>query len=146
MSVQASVTRTLLSLSDLTLAGSTFNVAEKPVFDSGHVTWRRENVTSPFVSGDFEVGAVPDKAAITMAVRVTSTSDAALSSALGTLLAAFTQKTFTLTATIGAASYSWACRRADYGPVTFDQTLRGHRTAMVPLSIPRSPVPVSGPV
>jgi hypothetical protein len=143
MSVSGSVSRAELGLADLALFTDTYTVALDGL-DVGAVAWRRETVTSPYVHGAFEVGAVKDLTTLGLRVEVRGTSASDLQTKLSTLLAAFTQSTYTFSVTVNGSSYAWTCFRADYG-VVFDPGRVLANQAQVSLQIPRQPVPVTGP-
>lgn len=141
----ATISRTELGLSTLSLMDDTFDIINEPGFDAGRQTWRRELATSPFVAGALEVGAVRDQALGALVMRVKGATHAALQSSISTLVSAFTQSEYTLTVTYDSTSYAWTCQRADY-QLGFDQAMRIGFVARVAFTYPRSPVPVSGPI
>lgn len=140
----ATITRTELSLSTLTLIDSTYDIMNQPGLDGGRVSWRRENAASPYVAGVTEIGSVKDDVLTSLVMRVTGASHSDVQTKVSTLISAFSQKTYTLTIGLDGTSWAWACRRADYA-ISFDLPMRWQKVARVALSIPRSPVPTSGP-
>lgn len=144
----ASVTRTELSLGDLDLINP---LSEAPVydimadsFDAGRVTWRRDTVTSPYVAGAYEVGAVKDEVDASLVVRVKGTDHTTLQTHVGALIEAFSQSTYTLTLELDSVEWAWTCKRADYA-LAYDLPMRRRHIARVVLAFPRSPIPAAGP-
>lgn len=141
------VTRTVLALSDLQLwQPGTFTVLGD-AFGPGAQVRRRETVTSPYVKGRTLLSAVDDVQLASLSIEVGSTSGSGLSTNIAVLLAAFSQSTFTMSAIWDDVAVSWTCEAADYavGPagVLQDHDLKFF-TQVVALTVPRSPVAVSG--
>lgn len=141
------VTRTALSLSDLQLWNpGTFTVLGDTFGPGGQVR-RRETVTSPYVKGRTLLHSVEDVQDARLDVEVGSTSGSGLSTNVGVLLAAFRQSIYTLTAVWDDVTVAWTCEPADYsvGPQgVLDDLGMKFFTVTVSLTVPRSPVPVSG--
>lgn len=142
ISMQVTITRTLLSLGDLSLNDHT-NFYAAPSSPAA-VTWQRTSVTSPFVDGDITVHRRRGNVTEEMLFEVLGTSQSNLQANLDTLIEAFSQDSFTITVTFAGTSYAWACEAADY-QVIWDGPRVIAKQVQVRLSVPRSPVPLSGP-
>ncbi len=141
----AYVTRTELSLTNLSLLDPGVYRIGREALEAGMVTWRRQLVTSPFVHGAYEVGAVKDQVqGASLLIRVWGTSQSNLQSRVTTLLAAFTQSTYDITVGLDGTLWTWRCMRADY-KIGFPDSVRRQTVAPVTLSFPRHPVAVAGP-
>jgi hypothetical protein len=143
--VAVSVTRTELSLTALDLTTAPFEVREEGL-DVGATIWRREYERSPYIHGAQLVSAVKDiTEGCTLAVDVTGASQAAIATNLGTLLAAFSQWSYTLQVSLDGTAYAWACSPADWTVGFVSNDLVFGLVCPVRLSFARQPVPVSGP-
>lgn len=149
MSRSLLVSRDELSLADLQLwAPPTFLLPEGG-FAIGAQTHRRETITSPFTPGRFLIGLVPDVQVNRLVVQVRGSSGSDLRSLVGTVLAAFTQTSYTVTSNYDGLIGSWDCEPADYSVgaegVVDEFDLSFYEQA-VTLLFPRSPLPLTGPV
>ena len=144
--VEVTITRSLLGLSDLHLSGglasSAFDVIS---LDMGEVGWQDQIVKSPYVAGAYEVGAAQDDVDDCSAVvRIKGTSHTHLQLQGSRLVSAFKQKEYTLTVELDGEEYAWLCRRARYR-MGFDVPTRRSCFARYTFSFARHPVPVAGP-
>lgn len=148
MAVSGHITRTVLSLADLPICTTTYDVMYDDAngLDIGTVTWRRLTAESPFVAGRVLTQAVKDTALMSWRVDVTGADLATVQGNVGTLLAAVWQATYQVSLTLDTgATYTWNCEPAD-ASVGFTH---GHvlgKVCPVILSIPRDPTPVAGPI
>lgn len=149
MSRSLLVSRTELSLSDLQLWDPPTFLLPEGGFSIGPQTHRREVATSPFTPGRYLIGLVPDVQTNRLVVQVRGTSGADLRAQVTTVLAAFTQSTYTVTSNYDGLIGSWACEPADYSVgaegVVDEFDLSFYEQA-VTLLFPRSPLVLSGPI
>lgn len=133
-SVQLSTSTTPLTIND---TGSTTYTLTR-----GGLTMpaRRARITyappSPDMHGSSALASVFDQSFLTLRVRVTSTSAAALAAAVTALRDAVSQFSFTATTTIAGVSTTWACDTGsmeEVGPVDVMDTLRSQVTYAITL-------------
>jgi hypothetical protein len=139
----AQVSRDELSLPPLVADGTTYAVADAGIADAT-VTWEDDQVSSPFVEGTYITHGVRGMVAQQMAFRVRGTSQTDLQTNIAALLAAFSQKTFTVELAIGGANYAWACRRRSYS-VRFDRAMLFATVAYIQVAFERFPTALAGP-
>lgn len=118
------------------------------LFEPGTVSWRREMVTSPYVHGAFEAGAVKDIVQASAVINIFAATQAALQTAETNLINAFSQATYTMTLGVDGTNYAWTCLRADYhvrpdALRTFNDA--GRKWSKGTFQFPRQPVATSGP-
>lgn len=109
------------------------------------VTYRRAQVTSPFVEGRFTVNRVLDAVEGEIEIDVIGSSQSALQTNIAALIAAFTADEYVLSITIDGATYSWDCEAADYAMLWVHERMHALRVPMR-FAFQRSPVPASGPI
>lgn len=143
MAVSGLITRPELGMSDLLLDNTTYEI--RPGFDVGTVTRRRDVVRSPYVPGSFEVNSVPDQATLTLPLWVNGTTETARATAVTALLDAASQRVYEVEITVNGAAFRWTCDPADYSVAFDDAHLYAHKVPAT-LVIPRSPIPVAGPL
>lgn len=115
----------------------------------GAKSFRRNTVQSPYVPGRFITDIVADYQTAVLDVWVGGSSGSQLQTRVGTLLTAFEQFTYTLQVVIDGATYSWTCEPADSAvgqAGAFEEWDLGAFGQEVHLTIPRSPIPVAGPL
>lgn len=148
ITLDASVTRTALALPDLDLEVlGTYQIIRDSTGPGG-VTWRRQTATSPYVHGRTLVNAVMDVGEASLGIRVIGSNMAVLHSRLMTLLAAFEQYSYDLTVVISGETWRWRCECADYvvGDSGLFQDFHFRSLQQeVRFTIPREPIPLSGP-
>ena len=118
-------------------------------WDAGQVIKSRVWATSAYVPGGVEVLSVAGMVAATLKVFVYETTGAGwgqLETDLTTLIDAFDQSSYTVTLTIDAATFAWTCADADVQIDGFSRLAVIGLALGVTFDIPRSPVPVSGPI
>lgn len=116
-------------------------------FGPGPRTWRRETITSPFMSGRWLIDSQLDTSNAPMDVFVFGTTASQFATRTDALLDAFSQRTYNLQLTIDGVLYEWACEPADIAPGADGEFNIGDLAAFgqdFHLSIPRDPVPVNG--
>ena len=112
-------------------------------FGPGEVSFRREDIKSPYMRGTYNVHAVKDQMTSTLRIRVDGGGTVSQTiSRLETLVEAFEQWQYTLTINIGGVSWQYVCDAADYavgnnGSLE-DLWLRSHMQ-MVTFQIPHRP-------
>lgn len=149
MAITLAITGTLsLNINDGTNYLVDWDSNGTSLFDPGTVSWRREMVTSPYVHGAFEAGAVKDIVQASVELNIFAATQTALQTAETNLINAFSQSTYTLTLGVDGTNYAWTCLRADYH-VRFD-ALRtfndsGRKWSRGSFAFPRQPVGTSGP-
>jgi len=118
-------------------------------WDAGQVINSRIWATSGYVNGAVQVWSVEGEVAATLKVFVFETVEAGwgqLQTDLATLITAFKQPSYTVTLTIDAATFAWSCTNADYAIDAFPKVAVLGLQLGVTFDIPRSPIPVSGPI
>lgn len=108
-------------------------------FGSSATTWRRNQVTGPYVAGKFTVSAVPDQVTENVSVYVLGESQTELQLNLANLIDAASQPAFELQWSVDNAVYVWQCDCADY-TIDFVNANLFARQLLVKLSIPRNPM------
>lgn len=116
--------------------------------DIGQVQFSRVWATSAYVAGGVQVLSIPGMVSATLKMYVYDTSQANVQTDLATLIEAFTQDTYTLTFEVGDATYEWTCYNADYqiDPWPLIAVIPTTPRLGVTFDIPRSPVPLQGPI
>lgn len=144
--VSGFITRTVGG--NLAICTSTYDVMYDAAngLDLGTVQWNRITADSPFSSGRVLVQAVKGTPTLNMRVDVTGADLATVQADVSTLLAAVWQTAYQVSLTLDTgATYTWNCEPADATVgVTYSHVLG--RMCPVVLSIPRSPIPVAGPI
>lgn len=82
-------------------------------FDLGSRTWRRQTVQSPFTDGRTIVGAVMDVVTREFTFEVRGSTAYIMNDRMHHLIRAFSQFSYTLTATIQGYTRAWRCEIAD---------------------------------
>lgn len=142
LSMDVSVTRSLLGLSDLHI-NDHVNYALAPAFLGATVQWNRNQVSSPFLDGAVTVTRTRQMVTETIAVEVFGANQSTVQLHASQLIDAFLQDNFVLSVVIEGATQSYQCETADYqvawtGPRWIQNQLQ------VSFSVPRQPVALSG--
>lgn len=141
ISLSVLVSRDLLGLSDLEVNDHvSFLMAPS---SPAQVSWQRSSVSSIFVDDDITVHRRRGKVTENMVLEVKGTSQANLQANLLTAIGCFTQDYFNIRVSFSGTIYEWACEAADY-QVVWDGPRMFARQVQLQLSVPRSPVPISG--
>ena len=111
---EGNITRTWLSLSDLTIAASAGYYIQRDGFGPGETSFRRSEAESIYVNGKYMTHAVKDQQTSTLKIRVVGATQTELYSRMDTLAKAMEQFSFTLDITIGDKTFSYECDAADY--------------------------------
>ena len=154
MTYSLTISRTSLSLADLVVPSTGYEMGEG-TFGPGGVTWNLGYAGSRFVDGDALVDARKANSNLAGVLRVVAdegSDPTVLQSREAVLVTALSQfaYTVTFTQTVGATSvtYSWSCQPANVSP-SGGAFLDYHRNMLIQefdVTIPRSAVPVSGPI
>jgi hypothetical protein len=139
----ATVTRSLLSMADLSINDHTNYVVAGPAIMAGSVQWDRKQVSAPWVDGDVTVARRRTNVMEPLSVYVAGTDHAGMMTNLRTLRDAFVQDRYTLAFTINSEMIAWDCEAADYS-VLFDTAHVHARYCVATFQIPRKPVPLAG--
>lgn len=144
MNVVGFITRPELGLADLVISSGAYRIVSEGA-DFGPVTWRKQEATSIFMHGSIPVYQVKSGTVINLGVRVLGSSQSQLAANIDTLIKAVSQWTYNLSLSLEGTSYTWTCYSADYAVGG-----SGERFNLldvdVRLVIPRSPIPIAGPV
>lgn len=142
--VQFSVTRTTLGLGDLNINNRTQFIVASEILSS-QVTYRRQQVRSPYVEGAITVNRVRDQVQDRIAIDVIGNTHAILQTNLTELHNAFAQDRFALTVQLDTAAYVYLCEAADY-KMDFSVPRMHAIYTQVQFSFLRSPTPIGGPI
>lgn len=104
------------------------------------VQWRRQEITSPFVSGSFLVSALQENSTVSVGVYVRGESHLALDSYLDRLMEAFSQFSYRIYFAVGDWDFFevWTCMPADF-TVQTTREFRHARMATLRAEVPRLP-------
>lgn len=118
-----------------------------PGIDAGLGTFKYTWADSPFVSGQQLVNAILDNTTMYLRMLVKGTDQADAQANLQDIIVAVTEQfTFQVSITLdGIATYAWNCFPAEY-QIAFNQWMWFGPYPPLYLSIPRDPIPVSGPL
>jgi hypothetical protein len=147
LTVTGYVTRTELSLSNLTINDDTYKII-RDMWGPGVVQYDRQKVSSPYVNGDFLTNRKKAQVEMPLGIRVTGTSKIDCWNKVGTLLRAFEQFSYELSLTIDGTTFTYTCEAADYSVGDGGMFQTFHMKAYkqeVRLLIPRRPTPTEGP-
>jgi hypothetical protein len=103
------------------------------------LTWRRAEVSNPFVDGSWLVSAVKDNITSAVDVYVRGETTAVTANAVEALKAAFGQINFGIEFTVDDVTYFYKCYASDY-TVKTPRELRFSRMAQFSAQVPRHPV------
>jgi hypothetical protein len=143
LTVVAKVTRPLIGGGDLDINDHDKYVLAGSSTMSGSVNWERQQVSAPWVDGDFTIARRRGNTTENISVYVSGTDQADLNTNIGTLIGAFTQDRYTLMITIGTQQHAWDCEAADY-TVEMDTPHFVAKYVVVKFAIQRKPVALSG--
>lgn len=145
--IVVTIDRTSLSLGTLTLGEGTNYHLPDGWLNVGTSEYRRNTPTAPNSPGRQLTDHVLDTVTFTAKVNIglaNQTSVAAVWSAFGVLIAAVRQESWTFqVAYDGAATMKWTCEPAAIAPDFTSLFMQG--MLPVTLTVPRSPIPVTGP-
>jgi hypothetical protein len=138
----AEISREELALAPLNINDQVnFKVANEIL--GGTQTWRRQTVLSPYVDGEYTVNATRARVEERFGVQVYGPDQLTLQENIARLVDAISQFRFQLRLDLDEAPWIWQCESADYA-VDFSQARMMARTALVTMTIPRSPKLIRG--
>jgi hypothetical protein len=144
LGLAVTVSRTALGLADLDINDHVAYRCAAQLL-GGQVTWRRNQVTSPWVDGAVTVSRAREMVTEQLGVEVFGADATELEAHVTTLIQAFQQSSFTLTVTVESLAHGYACEAAD---INYAQFWNGPRLvarqAQLVFSVPRQPVPTAG--
>jgi hypothetical protein len=101
---------------------------------------------SPYVAGKQLVLATPDNATLDLRLIIDGTSMADMQAKIAPIIAAIRgQLSFQVTISFDAAVYTWNCWTGDYQVAMNQLWMFGYLCPLY-LTLPRSPIPIAGPV
>ena len=137
------INRDALALLPLEIAdGNPYYVATQ--FLGTGISWDRQTVSSRWVDGDYTVSRRRGNVTEQVAVEVACASTAALLLATETLIAAFTQDSYTMTVTIDGQIWAYACEAADYQSLQWTTPRLSAHQGQVLFGVPRRPLALAG--
>lgn len=107
-------------------------------FEDQSVSFRRSEVTNPFVEGTFVVNALRENVTESLQVWVEDRPRLPLQDAVEALAAAVSQVSYVMQVQIRSDVFTWNCYAADYSVVTKREFIHA-RMAQVSAEIPRHP-------
>lgn len=111
---------------------------EATAFGERGVTWRKQEVTSPFIEGTFVTGAVRENVLEQVNVYVRGESHSQLAQRVKRLTDAFGQLSYRMMLRFDDVARYWDCQPADYTVVTQREFVHA-RMALVRAQVPRLP-------
>lgn len=111
---------------------------EKSTREEQAVTWRKQEVTNPWVGGSYVVTAVPENVTEKLAVWVTGATHLQLQDRIAELTRRVSQPAFYLDWSLGGVTDRWYCQYSDYSIRTSQEFLIA-TTALVSVSLSRLP-------
>lgn len=139
------MTDSLLVGCRITTSGGWIDLMKPPyrlsadAFAEQQVSWRRSDVSSPFVEGSWTVNAVRENVTETLDVWVRCEDTSALAVAVEELLAALSQLNYGIELTFDNVRSFYQCYVADVA-VKSPREFRFSRMAQVSAQVPRHPV------
>lgn len=147
LSLTGYVTRAELGLANLALNTSTYRVIENS-WGPGEVTWRRQVTKSPFIHGELATQMIKETGNTPLGIRVIGSNPTDCFNKMNILLRAFDQFQYSLSFNLEGTIWGYICQAADYtvgeGGVIQKFHIKAYQQE-VRFSIPRYPIPVSGP-
>lgn len=107
-------------------------------FADRQVTWRRQEVTSPFVEGTYIVGAVRENITEAVSVWVRGETFSELDARVEALIGALGQMTYRFMLRLEDSAHYWTCWPADY-TVSGQREYLHSRLVLVKATMPRLP-------
>ena len=140
---QGTITRTWLSLSDLSIAPSAGYYIQRDGFGPGETSFRKTQVSSIYVAGTYMTHAVKDQQTSTLKIRIQGSNQSDLYTKMDNLAKAMEQFSFILRLYINGVLYQYDCDTANYsvgdaGNVQ-DLWLR-QNTQIMSFEIPHKPI------
>jgi hypothetical protein len=117
--------------------GTVYRVA-KGTLENSAITFRRDEVTNPFVEGKFTVNALRDNITETIIIYAYGSSIASLKSAVDALTTIVSQVNFAVRVTLENSQRLWECWASDY-TVNITNELYHNRQAIINIQLHRLP-------
>lgn len=117
--------------------GTSYKVS-KGSFEESTTTFRREEVTSPFVEGKFTVNALRENVSEKLSIRVSGADTISVQNNVTALINAVKANQFLIQVTLGNAQQIWFCFASDYSVNTQMEYLHA-RQALVNVTVTRYP-------
>lgn len=141
--ITATVSRTSLALADLNINDHVNYILSAQFLGAG-VTYRRQQVRSPYTEGAVTVNRTRDVIQDQVSIDVLASNYTTFQANIATLQAAFAQDVFTLTVTTNGVPWAWTCEASDYKMDWSVPRIMG-LYGQVQYTILRQPIPISGP-
>lgn len=141
--VTVKISRTQLGLADLDLMDH-LNYITSGTFMGAGVTYRRQQIRSPYVEGATTVNRVRDQVQDQIAIDVLADTQAHFQTNIATLQNAFAQDTFVLTMTLDTVVWAWQCEASDYQMDWSIPRIHG-LYGQIKYTLLRQPILVTGP-
>lgn len=140
--ISLTIDRTALSLPALVIGNNPADGLWLPEEGVGRAAkvWRRRTVSSPFIHGTVQTGAVLEQASLPYTIYAGGASTAALRAKQDELEAALFQWIFDLTVTEDGAATTFECDCADVSWNEFDSGMTRAHMARATVTIPCYPV------
>ena len=138
LSVSLKITRQELDESPLELNDGAYLVASDGL-RPGDIGYRREQVSSPWVDGEFTVHRHKESPEAQIVINVQGDSQSQLKAHIETLVKAFTQDEFDLELEINGAKWFWRGEAADHA-IGWGRERRHALSVPVGFQFPRYPV------
>jgi hypothetical protein len=144
LGLAVTVSRSALALTDLDINDHVAYRCAAQLL-GGQVSWRRNQVSSPWIDGAVTVSRAREMVTEQLGVEVFGATATELETNVAALVQAFGQSSFTLTVTVEGLAHGYACEAAD---INYAQFWNGPRLvarqAQLVFSVPRQPVPTAG--
>lgn len=117
--------------------GTNYKVA-KGSFEESNTTFRKDEVTNPFVEGKFIINALRENVSEKLVIRVFGTNTVTVQNNVTALINAVKSNQFLIESTLGNAKQTWLCFASDYSVNTQLEYLQA-RQALVSITVTRYP-------
>lgn len=142
VAMSVTITRSSLGLLDLDINDHLNYIVAGPEFLGGQMSWERNQVSSPFVDGDFTVNRRRQNVTENVVIEIMAGSGLELQVNTRVLTQAFSQDEFYMKVEINRATSIYLCEAADYRLITSGPRYVAHQIQSV-FSVPRRPIPTS---
>jgi hypothetical protein len=117
--------------------GTSYKIG-KGSFEESSTTFRRDEISSPFVEGKFTVNALRENVSEKLSVHVFGADTIAVQNNVTALINAVKSNQFLIQVTVGNAQQIWLCFASDYSVNTQLEYLHARR-ALVNVTVTRYP-------
>ena len=142
VAMSVTITRSSLGLLDLDINDHLNYIVAGPEFLGGQMSWERNQVSSPFVDGDFTVNRRRQNVTENVVIEIMAGSGLELQVNTRVLTQAFSQDEFYMKVEINKATSIYRCEAADYKLVTSGPRFVANQIQCV-FSVPRRPIPTA---